>query len=161
VEDVVRIFNEINKAIPAKLIMVGDGPERPKAEELCRELNLCDEIRFVGKQVEMEDILPIGDLFLLTSEYESFGLAALEAMAAQVPVVCTNAGGLPEIMIDGENGYMSNVGDVDGMSKKAISILTDDAVLKKFKAGAMKQASRFDIQNIVPQYETIYSRFVK
>ena len=161
VEDVVKIFNEINKTIPSKLIMIGDGPERPKAEELCRELHLCDEVRFVGKQVEMEDVLAIGDLFLLTSEYESFGLAALEAMAAEVPVVSTNAGGLPEIMIEGECGYMGNVGDIADMSKKAISILKDDDTLKKFKAGAMKQAERFDIHNIVPQYEALYARFVK
>lgn len=161
VEDVVKIFHEINKAIPSKLIMIGDGPERPKAEELCRELHLCDDIRFVGKQVEMEEVLAIGDLFLLTSEYESFGLAALEAMAAEVPVVSTNAGGLPEIVIDGECGYMGNVGDVDDMSRKAISILKNDETLKQFKAGAMKQAERFDIHNIVPQYEALYARYTK
>lgn len=161
VDDVVKIFAEINKVIPSKLIMIGDGPERTKAEELCRELNLCDDIRFVGKQVEMEDVLAIGDLFLLTSEYESFGLAALEAMAAEVPVISTNAGGLPEIMVDGECGYMGNVGDVTGMSKKAVSILKDDETLKKFKTGAMKQAERFDIHNIVPVYEKMYARFAK
>lgn len=159
VEDVVKIFAEVNKHVPSKLIMVGDGPERHGTEELCRQLGLCDEIRFVGKQHQMEDILPIADLFLLTSEYESFGLAALEAMAAEVPVVSTNAGGLPEICINGETGYMGNVGDTETMAKYAIEILRDDTVLKKFKAGALKQAMRFDIHHIVPQYEKLYSRF--
>lgn len=108
----------------------------------------------------MEDILPIADLFLLTSEYESFGLAALEAMAAEVPVISTNAGGLPEININGFSGYMSNVGDVDEMSSNALSILKDDATLSKFKANALQQAKKFDIENIVPQYEALYKRVI-
>src|SRR6187551_2290196 len=116
VEDVVKIFYEVSKQIPSKLLFVGDGPERAHAEELSRRLNICDEVRFVGKQEQMEDILAIADLFLLTSDYESFGLAALEAMASGVPVVSTNAGGLKEIMIDGVTGFMGNVGDVETMS---------------------------------------------
>jgi L-malate glycosyltransferase len=106
----------------------------------------------------MEDILPIADLFLLTSEYESFGLAALEAMAAEVPVISTNAGGLPEINIDGYCGYMSNVGDIEDMCKNALSILKDDATLAVFKANALEQAKKFDIANIVPKYEELYNR---
>jgi L-malate glycosyltransferase len=159
VQDVVKIFAEVNKQIPSKLLFVGDGPERSTAEDLARELGVSDEIRFVGKQEQMEDILAIGDLFLLTSEYESFGLAALEAMASGVPVVSTNAGGLSEINIDGETGYMSNVGDVENMSKQALSILKDDANLKKFKENAAAHAQQFDINIIIPQYENLYRRF--
>src|SRR5215207_10571296 len=133
VQDVVYIFNEVNKYIASKLLFVADGPERVIAEQLCRELGVCDDVRFVGKQEQMEDILAIADLFLLTSEYESFGLAALEAMAAGVPVVSTNAGGLGEININGVTGYMGNVGDVDTMSQQAIAILKDDEVLQQFK----------------------------
>ena len=108
----------------------------------------------------MEDILPIADLFLLTSEYESFGLAALEAMAAEVPVISTNAGGLPEININGFSGFMSNVGDVEDMSKNALHILQDDATLQKFKANALVQAKKFDIENIVPLYEALYKKVI-
>ncbi|MEO7485797.1 MAG: glycosyltransferase, partial [Ferruginibacter sp.] len=120
----------------------------------------CDAIKFLGKQEQMEDILPIADLFLLTSEYESFGLAALEAMAAEVPVISTNAGGLPEIIIDGNCGYMSNVGDVENMSKNAILILQDKTTHDRFKANALIQAKKFDIDNIVPQYEKLYERLI-
>jgi L-malate glycosyltransferase len=156
VEDVVLIFNEVKKVIPSKLLFVGDGPERGTAEELSRKLGICDDIRFVGKQEQMEDILAIGDLFLLTSEYESFGLAALEAMASGVPVISTNAGGLPEIMIQGVTGYMGNVGDIDTMSKQAIDILKDDDRLQQFKTNAFEQAKAFDILNIVPLYVKLY-----
>jgi N-acetyl-alpha-D-glucosaminyl L-malate synthase BshA len=156
VEDVVLIFNEVKKEIPSKLLFVGDGPERGTAEELSRKLGICDDIRFVGKQEQMEDILAIADLFLLTSEYESFGLAALEAMASGVPVISTNAGGLPEIMIQGVTGYMGNVGDVDTMSKQAIDILKDDERLQQFKANAFEQAKAFDISSIVPMYVKLY-----
>jgi glycosyltransferase involved in cell wall biosynthesis len=123
-------------------------------------MNVFDEIRFVGKQEQMEDILAIADLFLLTSDYESFGLAALEAMASGVPVVSTNAGGLSEINIDGVTGYMSNVGDVENMSKQALSILKDDATLKGFKERAFNHAQQFDISSIVPKYEELYARFL-
>lgn len=156
VEDVVLIFHEVTKQIPSKLLFVGDGPERATAEQLCRQLGVCDDVRFVGKQEQMEDILAIADLFLLTSEYESFGLAALEAMAAGVPVVSTNAGGLPEINIQGVTGYMGNVGDVDTMSRQAIDILQHDDRLQQFKNNAAEQANAFDIKNIVPLYEKLY-----
>jgi len=160
IPDVVGIFKEVHDKIPAKLMLVGDGPERPAAEDLCRELNLCDDVRFVGKQEQMEDILAIADLFLLPSETESFGLAALEAMAAGVPVVTTNAGGLSEINIPGETGYMGDVGDVKAMGQQAIKILRDDAVLKQFKARAAAHAKKYDISNIVPEYEKLYERFL-
>ncbi len=160
VQDVVKIFAEVNKQIPSKLLFVGDGPERSTAEDLSRELGVCDEVRFVGKQEQMEDILAIADLFLLTSEYESFGLAALEAMAAGVPVVSTNAGGLGEINIDGATGYLSNVGDVENMTRQSIQILKDDATLQGFKERAAQHSQQFDIHFVVPQYEKLYERFL-
>jgi N-acetyl-alpha-D-glucosaminyl L-malate synthase BshA len=160
VEDVVHIFAGINKEVPSKLLFVGDGPERPVAEDLVRHLNLSDHTRFVGKQEQMEEILAISDVFLLTSDYESFGLAALEAMAASVPVISTNAGGLPEINIDGVTGYMSNVGDIADMTANALKILKNEETLKTFKTNALEQAKRFDINMIVPQYEALYNRFL-
>ena len=126
------------------------------AEELCRQLGVCDDVRFVGKQEQMEDILAIADLFILTSEYESFGLAALEAMAAGVPVVSTNAGGLPEIMIQGVTGYMADVGDIETMSEQALDIITNEERLKQFKDNVSKHALAFDISNIIPVYEKLY-----
>ena len=156
VQDVVKIFHNVQKQIPSKLLFVGDGPERATAEQLSRELGICDNVRFVGKQEQMEDILAIADLFLLTSEYESFGLAALEAMAAGVPVISTNAGGLGEIMIEGKTGYMGNVGDVATMSQHAISILENDEKLQYFRKEAAQHALTFDINNIIPIYEKLY-----
>lgn len=160
VQDVVSIFHEIRKQIPAKLLFVGDGPERQMAEELSRNLGVCDDTRFVGKQEQMEDILAIADLFLLTSEYESFGLAALEAMAAGVPVVSTDAGGLGEINIPGETGYLSHVGDVEQMAKQSLAILNDDTTLAGFKTRAAAHARQYDIANIIPQYEALYQQFL-
>lgn len=156
VNDVVKIFHTVNQQIPSKLLFVGDGPERAPAEELCRQLGVCDDVRFVGKQEQMEDILAIADLFLLTSEYESFGLAALEAMAAGVPVVSTNAGGLGEIMVEGVTGYMGNVGDVETMSKHAMKVLENEERLDQFKQNAAEHANTFDISNIIPIYEKLY-----
>jgi N-acetyl-alpha-D-glucosaminyl L-malate synthase BshA len=158
VEDVVRIFAAVNKQVPSKLLFVGDGPERPSAEGLSRDLKICDDIRFVGKQEQMEEILAISDMFLLTSEYESFGLAALEAMAAGVPVISTNAGGLPEINVPGVTGYLSNVGDIPGMTENALSILGNAETLNQFKSNALEQARKFDIHNIIPKYEDLYNR---
>lgn len=156
VEDVVLIFHEVAKKVSSRLLFVGDGPERATAEDLSRRLGICHLVRFVGKQEQMEDILAIGDLFLLTSEYESFGLAALEAMAAGVPVVSTNAGGLPEIMVQGITGYMGHVGDVETMSSQAIEILQNDERLQQFKEAAAHHAAAFDIRSIVPLYEQLY-----
>ena len=160
VEDVVATFLLINKKMPATLLLLGDGPERTHIEASARDCPEHSNIKFLGKQEQMEDILPIADLFLLTSDYESFGLAALEAMAAEVPVISTNAGGLPEININGYSGFMSNVGDVEDMSRNALTILHDEASLAKFKANALAQAKKFDIENIVPQYEALYKRMI-
>jgi len=160
VDDVVKLFVKVNQEIPSKLLFVGDGPERTAIEQLSRESTGHHDIRFLGKQEQMEDILVVSDLFLLTSEYESFGLTALEAMAAKVPVISTNAGGLPEININGYCGYLSNVGDVEDMYKNALSLLTDEEKFKKFKDNALQQAMKFDINIIVPDYETLYKKFI-
>jgi L-malate glycosyltransferase len=160
VNDIIRIFANINKAVPSKLLMVGDGPDRPGAEELCRELGICDDVRFLGKQQEMEEILAISDMFILTSEYESFGLSALEAMAAGVPVLSSNAGGIPEINIHGETGFMANIGDIKELSKLGIELLKNEEKLLYCKQKAKEQAAKFDIHHIVPLYEELYERFV-
>lgn len=160
VMDVIEAFAIIHEKVPCKLLMVGDGPDRPDAEEKCRALQICDDVRFLGKQQEMEEILAISDVFMLTSEYESFGLSALEAMAAGVPVLSTNAGGLTEVNIHGETGYMYQVGDIEALSNYAIDLLTNETKLKEFKANAAKHAKKFDIHNIVPQYEALYQKFV-
>jgi len=160
VEDVVSTFLLVREKMPATLLLLGDGPERSHIEDSARQCESHKDIKFLGKQEQMEDILPIADLFLLTSEYESFGLAALEAMAAEVPVISTNAGGLPEINVNGYSGFMSNVGDVDDMSKNALTILKDDESLKTFKSNALAQAKKFDIDKIVPKYEALYKRMV-
>lgn len=161
VQDVVKIFSEVRKHLPAKLLMVGDGPERPAMEDLVRELNVLEDVRFLGKQDQMEEILVVSDLFLLPSEYESFGLAALEAMAASMPVVSSNAGGLPEVNIEGITGFMANVGDVDTMSRCSIELLSDEVKLAQFKEHAYAQACAFDIHNIIPKYEKLYSKYCR
>lgn len=161
VEDVLRVFDKVRKKIPSKLILMGDGPERHNIERLCRELDTCDDIRSLGKVVSPEKILPIGDLFLLPSETESFGLAALEAMASKVPVISTNTGGLPEVNKHGYSGFMSNVGDVNDMAKNALYILEDNTRLNQFKENAYLQAKKFDISLILPMYERLYESLVK
>ena len=161
IHDVVSIFAEVRKAMPAKLLMVGDGPERPAAEEQARELGIEEDVRFLGKQEQMEDILAVSDVFLLPSEYESFGLAALEAMAARAVVISTNAGGLAEINIQGKTGFMANIGDVAAMSNFAIDLLKNDIVLEQMKQAAYEQACLFDISKIIPVYEKLYSRFCR
>jgi N-acetyl-alpha-D-glucosaminyl L-malate synthase BshA len=158
IQDVIRIFHQIVQQIPAKLLLVGDGPERPLAEELARELDIFNDIKFLGKQQDMEEIFAVTDLFLLPSEYESFGLAALEAMAAGTAVVCSNAGGLPEIIQQGVCGYMANVGDVNAMANFSMDILKDADRMAQFKAAARKQAENFDIHNIIPLYERLYEK---
>jgi L-malate glycosyltransferase len=161
VTDVVRIFAEINKKVPSKLLFVGDGPERPAAESLARELGIYDETRFVGRQEQIEEVLAISDLFILPSDYESFGLAALEAMAAGVPVISSNAGGLPEVNIEGETGFLADVGDVETMGRRAIELLSDESKLQKFKTKAAAHARLYDIDTIVPRYEALYNRFLQ
>ena len=161
VEDVIHIFNKIHTQTPSKLLLVGDGPERPAMEQLSRELDLCGDISFLGKQEQMEEILAISDTFLLTSEYESFGLVALEAMAAHVPVISTNAGGLCEINVHGETGFLSDVGDVEDMSANVLRMFRDETLFKKMKRNAYEHATKFDIHHIVPQYEKLYKKFEK
>jgi N-acetyl-alpha-D-glucosaminyl L-malate synthase BshA len=161
VTDVIRIFAAVHEQLPVKLLMVGDGPERPIAEELGRSLGVDADIRYLGKQEQMEEIMAVSDLFLLPSDYESFGLAALEAMAAKVPVISSNAGGLPEINIQGQTGYLANVGDVKQMSSYAIELLSNEEKLNQFKQQAFEQAVKYDIQNIIPLYEELYSRFCR
>ena len=158
VGDVVKVFTEINNEIPSKLLFVGDGPERSHIEGLCRQSKAHNDIRFLGRQEQMEDILAISDLFLLPSEYESFGLVALEAMAAGVPVISTNAGGLPEININGVTGFLSDVGDVGNMSSNIISIFSDGKAFEEMKKNAIEQARKFDIETIVPEYERLYKK---
>jgi N-acetyl-alpha-D-glucosaminyl L-malate synthase BshA len=160
-EDVVKIFAIVNKEMPSKLLLIGDGPERRNAEELTRALDLEDDVRFLGKQDAIEELMAVADLFLIPSEKESFGLAALEAMACEVPVISTNAGGLPEVNIHGETGYLSDVGNVEEMGYYAVSILKDDAVLQQFRANALAQAKRFDIDVILPIYEAYYEEILK
>lgn len=159
-EDVVRMFDILVKEMPAKLLMVGDGPERQKCEELCRDLKICDNVKFLGKQEAVEELFAISDLMVLPSESESFGLAALEAMACHVPVVSSNAGGLPELVIDGENGYMCDVGDVQSMAVAAKKILSSDKILIDFKDKAYQTAQKFDIEIILPQYENLYKKII-
>ncbi|ASU36413.1 N-acetyl-alpha-D-glucosaminyl L-malate synthase BshA [Mucilaginibacter xinganensis] len=154
--DVIRIFAKIVEKIPSKLLMVGDGVERSYCEQLARDLNVCDEVRFLGKQDAIEEILSVSDLFLMPSESESFGLAALEAMACKVPVVSSNAGGLPELNVDGETGFLKDVGDVAGMAEKSIYILEDAERLQTFKDNALARAKVFDLANILPIYENYY-----
>ena len=159
VEDVVKIFHNIRKKIKAKLLLVGDGPERNHIETLSRELDTGDDVRFLGKLEAVEEVLSVADLFLMPSEKESFGLAALEAMACEVPVISSNTGGLPELMIDGKTGFVCDVGDVAEMSKKALYVL-DDKHLPYFKAQALKRAQDFDVENILPLYEKYYMEVV-
>lgn len=161
VEDVIKVFDKVRKQMPVKLLLVGDGPERHRMEELCRELNTCHLVKFLGKVRDTERILAASDLFLLPSATESFGLAALEAMAAKVPVISTNTGGIPEVNQHGFSGYLSNVGDVDDMAKNAITILKDEATLNTFKENAYTQAQQFDIKKILPQYEELYQSLVR
>lgn len=160
IPDIIKIFYNIQKEMPAKLMMVGDGPEKEKAEALCMELGIYEKVIFFGNSNEIDKILLLTDLFLLPSETESFGLAALEAMACGVPVISSNSGGLPEVNFEGISGYLSNVGDVDEMAANAIKILEDDEVLKQFKQNALEVAKKFDIQNILPKYEALYQRAI-
>ena len=160
ISDVIKIFYNIQKEIPSKLMMVGDGPEKEKAEYLCQELGIEDKVIFFGNSNEIDKILCLTDLFLLPSETESFGLAALEAMACKVPVISSNSGGLPEVNFDGVSGYLSDVGNVEEMAQNALKIFKDDATLQKFKENAFSVAKKFDIVNILPLYEALYQKAI-
>lgn len=161
VQDVIYVFEKIREKIPAKLILVGDGPERSRMEALCRELELCDDIRFIGKLAAVEDILSISDLLIIPSETESFGLAALEAMACECPVVSTNVGGLTEVNIDGETGYVADIGDIETMARLSIDILSDEEKLKTFRKNAYERSLKFSLDNILPKYESLYYKAVE
>ena len=158
VDHVILAFKEIYKEMKCKLLLIGDGPERPKMEELCRQIGLCHEIRFLGKQDAVEEILSIGDLFILPSGNESFGLAALEAMACEIPVVSSNVGGLPELNIHGETGFLVDGGDIEGIAKYSLEILSEDDKLAEFKSRAYARAKTFSIENIIDKYEALYER---
>jgi len=161
IPDVIKVFHKVQKEVPSKLIMVGEGPEKEYAEQLCEELGLTDNVLFLGNSNEIDRILCFSDLFLLPSETESFGLAALEAMINKVAVISSNTGGIPEVNKQGVTGFLSDVGDVNDMAKNAIHLLSDDKTLEKFKENASKLASEFDILNILPLYEEVYERAYK
>ena len=156
IDDVIKVFYEIQKEIPAKLMMVGEGPEKEPAELLCEKLGIEDKVKFLGKSSEIDKILCFSDLFLLPSETESFGLAALEAMASGVPVISSNTGGIPEVNEHGVSGYLSEVGDVNDMANNALKILREEDTLMQFKAQAKSASKQFDIHTIVPFYEAVY-----
>lgn len=158
VEDVLHTFIKVNEKIPSRLLLVGDGPERANIDLLCRKYGLCDRVIMIGKVRDTSHVLEISDLFLLPSETESFGLAALEAMAKSVPVISSNTGGIPEVNIHGVTGYMSNVGDVDDMAKNAISLLESKEKLNEFKANALERAKFFSLERVLPMYEEIYRK---
>jgi L-malate glycosyltransferase len=158
VEDVLRVFDKVNEQIPSKLILVGDGPERPAIEAMSRNLKSGADVISLGKIGNPRDILCIGDLFILPSETESFGLAGLEAMAMRVPVISTNSGGLPEVNVHNKTGFLSEVGDVDDMAANAIRLLSNKALLEEFRENAHRQATNFDVNKILPQYEEIYKQ---
>ena len=160
VEDVLRIFVGVREQIPAKLLLVGDGPDRNRMEKLARDLDVHRDLRFLGKLEAVEEVLSVGDLFLMPSENESFGLAALEAMACEVPVVSTNAGGIPELNVHGVTGMLSEIGDVEDMVKNALFVLADEN-LPRFKAAARARAEEFAVENIVPLYEDCYRKAIE
>jgi L-malate glycosyltransferase len=157
IEDIVQVFYRVKQQIPSKLLFVGDGPERTGIEKLARDLGVQDDVRFLGKLDVIEEVLSMADIFLLTSEKESFGLAALEAMACEVPIISSDAGGIPEVNINGVTGFVSKIGDVDDMAKNTLFILRDEN-FATFKANALKQAQNFDIVKILPQYEAFYQK---
>lgn len=160
VDDVIRVFHEVRKVIPVKLLLVGDGHERNKMERLCRELGTCDDVRFLGKLEAVEEVLSVADLFVMPSEKESFGLAALEAMACEVPLLTSNAGGIPELNLDGETGYVCEIGDVETMTARALEILSDEN-LPRFRANALSRAKDFDVSKILPLYESFYQKTIE
>lgn len=156
VQDIVLAFAKIHNKVPIKLLMIGDGPERSKCEALCRELKVCHKIIFLGKQESIRDLLSVSDIFIMPSDSESFGLAALEAMACGVPVVSSNAGGLPEVNIDGSTGFTSEVGDVEAMAESVLSLAKNDGLRQEFSANALERAKFFSVEKVIPLYEQFY-----
>jgi L-malate glycosyltransferase len=161
VEDAVKVFYRLRQQVPSKLLLVGDGPERSNVEKLCREFGICEDIRFLGKLEAIEEVLSVSDLFLMPSEKESFGLAALEAMACEVPVISSDAGGLPELNIDGETGYALPIGDIEGMTEKALHILATPQRLQEFKKRALQRAQELEVSKVVPLYEALYKEVLE
>jgi N-acetyl-alpha-D-glucosaminyl L-malate synthase BshA len=161
VDDVIRVFDRVHQILPSKLLLIGDGPDRRKAESLCRELGLMDQIRFLGKQDAVEEILAVSDVFLIPSANESFGLAALEAMACEVPVISSDVGGLPEVNIHGKTGYLSSIGSIEDMARNTIKIIGNDQTLVQFRQNALEQAKKFSLDLILPQYEEYYEQVLK
>lgn len=159
VQDVIKVFYEVKKSIPSKLLLVGDGPERDQMERLCRELGTCEDVRFLGKLEAVEEVLSVADLFIMPSEKESFGLAALEAMACQVPLLTSNVGGIPELNINGVTGFLCEVGDIETMTEKAKFILADEN-LENFKNNALARAKIFDVTSVLPLYEDFYQKTI-
>ena len=160
VEDVIQVFKKKKKQIPTKLILVGDGPEKQSIERLSKQLNLHHDVIPLGKVADPKEILGLADLFILPSETESFGLSALEAMAMKVPVISTNSGGLPEVNLEGKTGFLSNVGDIQDMSKNSLKLLKDPDLLEQFRQNAFSQAMKFDIEKVLPLYEKIYNQLM-
>ena len=156
IEDVINVFYEVQKKIPSKLLLIGEGPDRAKAEQLVNKLQISKEVLFFGNSSDVSKILCYSDVFLLPSQTESFGLAALEAMAAKTAVISTNTGGLPEVNIHGVTGYLSDLGDVQDMANNAVSILENDEILETFKENAREHTKKFSLENILPVYESIY-----
>ena len=160
VEDVIKIFYQVNKRKKAQLLMIGDGPDRSKCENLARKLGIYKKIKFLGKLKVIEDLLAISDIFLLPSQTESFGLVALEAMASNTAVVSSNSGGLPEVNIDGVTGFLSDVGDINKMSNDICYLIANSNLLNSFKSNALKHAKKFDLNNILPKYEEVYNKLI-
>jgi N-acetyl-alpha-D-glucosaminyl L-malate synthase BshA len=160
VGDVIKVFNEVRKSVPSKLLLIGDGPERSHMEDLASQLGIFEDVRFLGNMEAVEEVLSLSDLFIMPSEKESFGLAALEAMACEVPVLSSNMGGLPELNVQGVTGFMNNLGDIQGMVANALTVLHDDN-LATFKANALKRAKEFDVANILPLYEKVYQEVLE
>lgn len=160
VQDAIRIFHEIRKKMEARLLLIGDGPDRSQCELLARELQLQDDVRFLGKQTVVVDVLSIADLFLMPSQSESFGLSALEAMACGVPVVSSSVGGLPELQVHGQTGYIAEIGDIDRMARYAIDLLSNPTKHGLFAKAALARALEFDASKIVPMYERYYEKIL-
>lgn len=161
VDDVIRLFHIVQHEIPSKLLLIGDGPERSNIEKTCRELKVCDKVTFLGKQEAIEEILSVCDLFILPSERESFGLSALEAMACEVPVISTNAGGLAEVNIHGKTGYTSEIGNYEEMAQFALDLLQNEEKLESFRHAALEQAKKFNLEDIRLQYIELYQKLIK
>ena len=160
IEDIIQVFAKVQKQVPSKLLLVGDGPERSGIEALCRDLGVASDVRFLGKLDTIEEALSLADLFFLTSEKESFGLAALEAMACEVPVISSDAGGIPEVNIHGVTGFVSKIGDIDDMVTNTVKILKDEALHTQMKANALARAKDFSLEKILPMYERYYEKIV-